>query len=89
MSAKLRSGQTINNGDIVGIMIHTYRNGEVSGGKIVVKGQVHKVYREGVRGHWRAQVYWEDKVKGFLYTGKDNWAYVRDLTLVSRANAKR
>lgn len=89
MSAKLRSGQTIKEGDIVGIMIHTYRGGEVTGGKIVVKGQVQKVYQNHIRAHWRADVYWEDKVKGFLYTGKDNWAYVRELTLVSRADAKR
>jgi len=89
MSAKLRSGQTIKEGDIVGIMIHTYRGGEITGGKIVVRGSVQRVYQEGIRGHWRAEVYWEDRVKGFLYTGRNDWAYVRELTLVSRADAKR
>ncbi len=86
MTAQLRSGQLINVGDIVGVMIHTYKRGEVTGGRIVVNGQVTKIYRESEKGHWRAKILWEDKVKGFLYTGKDNWAYVRELTLVRRAH---
>ena len=84
MTAKTRTGQAINVGDIVGIMINTYRNGQVTGGKIAVRGVAKRVYRESDRGHWRVEVEWENKVKGFLYTGKDNWAYASQLTLVKR-----
>lgn len=84
MTATYRGGQSIQEGDTVAVMLHTYRNGEVTGSRVAVKGRVTRIYQRGTGGHWRAQVIWEDDVKGFMYTGNTNWAYVRNLTLIKR-----
>lgn len=89
LGPRSRSGQTIQAGDTVAVMLHTYRNGEVTGSKVAARGLVRRIYRHGERGQWRASIQWEDDTKAFLYTGKTNWAYVREIELVKRANAKR
>ena len=81
---KSRTGQTIQEDDIIAVMIHTYRRGEITGSKVAVRGVVLKIYRESPRGQWRARIRWEDPVKGFLYTGKDNWAYIKEIELIRR-----
>lgn len=72
-------------GDIVGIAVATYsRYGELTGYRIAVKGQVKRVYQTKIGGWRRADIFWEDKAKGFLYTGNKDWAYCKDLVLISR-----
>lgn len=83
------SNETIKPGDIVAIMVHTYRNGEVTGSRVAVQGEVYRIYRHGDSGYWRANMAWEDKVKAFLYTGKNDWAFVHELTLIKRGTVAK
>lgn len=75
-------------GDIVGIaLLRVNRQGEVIGSYIACKGTVKRVYRTSPRGQWRADIDWVNKVTAFVYTGKEGWAYVRQLTLVKRKSS--
>lgn len=83
------SKDTIQPGDRVAIMGDVYRRGKVVAEKVLVKGYVLRIYRHGDKGHWRANIQWDDHVRAFVFTGKDNWEYVRNLTLIKRgARAK-
>lgn len=83
------SRETIKPGDKVAIMGDIYRQGKIVGEAPMVRGEVLRIYRHGDRGHWRANIQWDDHIKGFLMTGHDNWAYVRDLTLLKRGTVAK
>lgn len=78
-----------NVGDTVGLttaLVNKER--EIIGRKVVATGVVKRIYQIRTGGQYRADVKPNSKVKWFLYSGKDNWAWVHELTLVKRANEK-
>lgn len=81
--------QKVNNfqpGDVVGISLPRYnrQTGELTGSSVVTRGTVMRVYKPTPKAYLRAEVQPENKTKWFLYTGKTDWAYISELTLVKR-----
>lgn len=72
--------------DIVGISLPKYnkKTGELVGSVIAVKGQITRIYRPTPTSNYRAEIFWENRGLGFLYTGRTDWAYLTELTLVRR-----
>lgn len=80
-----RVGVRIEEGDIVGVAVYILdKNRQIVGTKVMVRGQVSRVYKISPRGHWRADIIWGNKAKAFIYTGKTDWAYLHELVLVSK-----
>lgn len=80
----------INVGDTVGLTIAIVdKDRQIVDHKVVAIGVVKRIYQLRVGAWLRADVKPKDKVKWFLYSGKDNWAWVNELTLVKRAPKKR
>jgi hypothetical protein len=58
--------------------------------KVIARGVVlGEPYRDSPRGMWLVRIQWDSPVGGFIATGKDHKAYVSDLHLLKRADAKR
>lgn len=81
---------TVKPGDKVAIMGDLYRQGKIVGEKPILKGEVLRIYRHGERGLWRANIAWEGSpVYVFIHTGKNDWEYVRNLTLIKRGTVAK
>lgn len=80
-----RERPSIGVGDTVGILLVRYdRAGNMTGTSIPVKGVVERLYNDGPNTKQKAGVRWENGRLGYLYTGKNGWEYVHNLTLVKR-----
>jgi len=83
---KKANPRNIQSGDAVGVVVPLMRNGEKVGERVVCKGRVVRLFVTDRRDRLKAQVYWEDSWKAYIFTGRDGWEYVQNLTKLEEDN---
>jgi hypothetical protein len=82
-----RAGKFIGVGDVVGVTVAVLnKQREIVGHKVVARGIVLRIHQHKFGAWYRADIDWfADSTTAFLYTGKEGWAYLNEVTLLKRA----